>query len=174
MGAGYGIPGAQADGNDGPYTDEGRFMAGEDQEPIKLGANDGDIVWRFDMIRQLPCWPQDAASSSPLVLGDFVYVGTGNGVDKNNIRVPLPATPSLIVLDKRTGKLIAKDQAHIGPRVYHGQWSSPSLGVVNGRPLVFYGAGDGFCPRPRRGRDPLPRRVLVPGAPGVTGGHMNE
>jgi outer membrane protein assembly factor BamB len=27
----------------------------------------GHVVWRYDMIAQLPCWPQDAASASILV-----------------------------------------------------------------------------------------------------------
>jgi outer membrane protein assembly factor BamB len=31
-----------------------------------------------------------------------------------------------------------------GARVLHGQWSSPSVGVVNGRTLVFFGGGDGW------------------------------
>ena len=33
----------------------------------------------------------------------------------------------------------------ISSRVFHGQWSSPSLGLVHQRPEVFFGAGDGVC-----------------------------
>src|SRR5258708_3175470 len=40
---------------------------------------------------------------------------------------------------------MGEDDAHIGPHIFHGQWSSPSTGVVNGRQLVFFGGGDGFC-----------------------------
>ena len=58
---------------------------------------------------------------------------------------PAPTAPSLIVLDKKTGRLVASDDARIGPRLLHGQWSSPSLGAVNGRKLVFFGGGDGTC-----------------------------
>ena len=30
--------------------------------------------------------------------------------------------------DKKTGKLAGEDNVHIGPRIFHGQWSSPSAG----------------------------------------------
>ena len=40
---------------------------------------------------------------------------------------------------------MAADGEGIGRRVFHGQWSSPSLGRVGGKALVFYGAGDGVC-----------------------------
>jgi outer membrane protein assembly factor BamB len=59
--------------------------------------------------------------------------------------MPLPAAPTMIVLDKRTGRPVAKDDGLISSRVFHGQWSSPSLGTMKGRTLLFYGAGDGWC-----------------------------
>jgi outer membrane protein assembly factor BamB len=86
-------------------------------------------------------------------------VGTGNSTD--NIRVPCPSAPSLVVLDKDTGRLLAVDDANIAPGVYHGQWSSPTLGTVNGRPLIFYGGGDGFCYA--FDANPLPTREGEPG-----------
>jgi outer membrane protein assembly factor BamB len=49
------------------------------------------------------------------------------------------------VLDKHTGRLVAEDDAGIGPRLLHGQWSSPSLGRVGDKTLVFLGGGDGVC-----------------------------
>jgi outer membrane protein assembly factor BamB len=108
-------------------------------------SSDARVLWRYDIVSQLGCHPHDAASSSPLVHGDFVYVATSNGVDKSNDRVPSPHCPSLIVLDKRTGRLVANDVEEIGTRLFHGQWSSPSAGEVDGRTLVFFGAGDGVC-----------------------------
>ena len=99
--------------------------------------------WRYDIMRELNVWPQDAANCSVLVHGDLVYACTSNGVDRSHVRVPSPLAPSLIALDKKTGRLAAVDDEKIGMRLFHGQWSSPSLGVVNGRPLVFFGAGDG-------------------------------
>ena len=41
--------------------------------------------------------------------------------------------------------MVAEDDAGIGPRLLHGQWSSPSLGRVGERTLVFLGGGDGVC-----------------------------
>ena len=131
-----------ANGNDGPFLDERHYEVPAGHPPVEPGPQDADIIWRFDM-NSLPVFPHDAAASSVLVFGDVLFVGTGNGVD--NKKHPLPAAPSLIALDKRTGRLLATDNEQIGARVFHGQWSSPSLGWVGNRPLVFYGAGDGVC-----------------------------
>lgn len=134
-----------ANGNDGPYQDEARFMVPSDKPHVTLGPRDGDIVWRFDMLHELPAWPQDATSCSILVHGDLLYVSPSNGVDRSHEHVPFPQAPSLIVLDKRTGRMVARDMEMVGTRMLHGEWSSPTLGVVDGRTLIFYGAGDGVC-----------------------------
>ena len=97
------------------------------------------------MIDDLDVWPQDASNCSVLVHGDFVYVCTSNGVDRSHIRVPRPLAPSLIVLDKKTGRLVAQDDEKIGTRLFHGHWCSPSLGQVNGQELIFWGGGEGVC-----------------------------
>ena len=49
-------PAGLANGNDGPFREEGRYLAGAGGEPVALGRGDADIVWRFDMIgrRQEP------------------------------------------------------------------------------------------------------------------------
>jgi outer membrane protein assembly factor BamB len=39
--------------------------------------------------------------------------------------------------------LLARDHEGIGPRIFHSTWSSPALGVVNGRKLIFFCGGDG-------------------------------
>lgn len=135
----------QADGNAGPFISEAQYMAEEENPDFNLEPTDGDIVWAYDMIKELPCWPQDASSSAVLVHGDYLYAGTSNGVDNSHIHVPYPDAPSLIVLDKRTGRLVAQDNEGVGRTLFHGQWSSPSLGKVNERPCILYGAGDGFC-----------------------------
>ncbi len=135
----------QANGNQGPYTDEGRYMVSTGEEPVELAATDGDILWRYDPIDEAGVVVHDAASCSALVVGDFVYVGTSNGVDGPHERVVAPDAPSLIVLDKHTGRLVATDNEKIGHRMYHAQWSSPSAGVVGGKTLIFFGGGDGVC-----------------------------
>ena len=50
----------------------------------------------------------------------------------------------LVVLDMRTGRLVAKDGERIARRLLHGSWSSPCYGVAGGKSLVFMGGGDGF------------------------------
>lgn len=135
----------QANGNEGPFTSEAQYMSGKENPDFALKATDGDIVWLYDMIESLPCWPQDASSSAVLVYGDYLYVGTSNGVDNSHSNVPYPDAPSLIVLDKKTGRLVAQDNEKIGRTLFHGQWSSPCLGIVNGNPQIIYGAGDGLC-----------------------------
>ena len=135
----------QANGNDGPFLDEAKYMAGPGKPPIELQPTDGDILWRFDLIDQLEVRPHDAASCSVLVHGDLVYVGTSNGVDKPHKKVISPLAPSLIALEKTTGRLVATDNALIGTRLYHAQWSSPSLAKVGDKTLIFFGGGDGVC-----------------------------
>jgi len=135
----------QANGNDGPFKDEGQYMADEPNPPVKLNETDPDIIWVFDMIHELPVWPQDASSGALLIHDGLVYASTSNGVDRSHTKVPYPDAPSLIVLDKLTGRLVAKDDEKIGRRLFHGQWSSPTLGKVGGRTLIIYGAGDGVC-----------------------------
>ena len=110
------------------------------------------VVWAVDMW-DLGVRPSDACNCSVLVHGDLVYVCTSNGVDrdadarkKDEFRKPpAPDAPSIIVLEKKTGRLVAEDDAGIGPRLLHGQWSSPSLGRVGDKTLVFFGGGDGVC-----------------------------
>jgi outer membrane protein assembly factor BamB len=110
------------------------------------------VIWTYDMFKELGVFPCDAANGSPLIVGDLLYVTTSNGVDRNTFsdpsrekhrKIPAPDAPNLIVLDKRDGRLVATDDAPIMQHILHGQWSSPSSGVVDGRRLVFYGGGDG-------------------------------
>jgi outer membrane protein assembly factor BamB len=48
------------------------------------------------------------------------------------------------VLDKRNGRLLARDGEHIAPNIFHNTWSSPSLAGVGGTPLIFFGGGNGI------------------------------
>ena len=148
-----------------PAVDEGRvYFVNHRCEVVCLDAR-GDssgpaggvpvakVHWVFDMWETCGVRPSDACDGSPLVDGDLLYVCTSNGVDReasaatfDDRRTHAPEATNLIVLDKRTGRLVATDAiAHIGPNMLHGQWSSPTLGIVNGRKLIFFGGGDGVC-----------------------------
>jgi outer membrane protein assembly factor BamB len=135
----------QTNGNDGPYKDEGTFMVPSGSEPMEVDQKDADIIWVFDLRSGVGMYPHDAAQSSILLHGRSLYANTVNGVDNTHKRVPCPEAPSLIVLDKETGCLTAQDNERIGPRIFHSTWSSPALGEVDGRALVFFCGGDGVC-----------------------------
>jgi outer membrane protein assembly factor BamB len=131
-----------ADGNDGPVTDEGRHMVSKGSPPTEPGPADADVRWLFDIAAGTGVHQHDAGHCSVLVDGPFLYVCTSNGVDRSHRHVPSPDAPSLIVLDKATGRLVAVDDEKIGPRIIHCTWSSPAAGTVNGRRLIFFGGGD--------------------------------
>ena len=135
----------QANGNDGPFLDEGQYLAGPKKSPIPVQSTDGDILWIYNIIQEVKVRPHDASSCSILIQGDVLYVCTGNAKGRALSPVAYPRSPSLIALDKRTGRLLAKDDEKIGTRLYKGQWSSPSLIMVHGKSLILYGGGDGVC-----------------------------
>ena len=118
--------------NNGPYRDE-----------VDRQKQDADIIWILDMIDELGVFPHNLATSSPIVYGDLVFLLTSNGVDEFHKEVVLPRAPSFIAVNKRTGKLVWESRIP-GDRILHGQWSSPTIGIVNGHTHVFFGGGDGW------------------------------
>jgi outer membrane protein assembly factor BamB len=143
--------------NTGPFLDEAKYTAGPDQPPITQGPTDADIVWRYDMREQLGVFPHNMTSSSVLVVGDKLFVTTSNGVYGSTKHLPAPDAPALICLDKKTGKLLARERSGISARTYYCNWSSPASGIVNGKPMVIFGGGDGFC----YGFDPEPGTAIA-------------
>jgi hypothetical protein len=115
--------------------------------PVKASVEESDrhIVWKYDMVEKLQVEQDHTASCSPLVLGDFVYVCTGNERFKTSQRPFYPLTPSLLAFNKHTGQLVARDDEQIGERLWRGQWSSPSAATINGKPQVFFATGNGLC-----------------------------
>jgi outer membrane protein assembly factor BamB len=134
-----------ANGNDGPYKDEGRHMTPRGEPLMEPGPLDADIIWISDLVKEAGVHIHDQVEGSVLIDGDLLYVNSNNGVDNTHRRIRSPDAPSLVVLDKRTGRIVAQDAEHIGPHIFHSTWSSPSLGVVNGRRMVFFGGDDGIC-----------------------------
>jgi outer membrane protein assembly factor BamB len=132
-----------ANGNDGPYRDEARHAVPAGAEPVPVTSSDADILWAFDYIKECGVRQHDQAHGSPLVYGRFLYVNTSNGVDDSHLRIDSPDAPSLIVLDKETGRLAATDNERIGPRIFHSTWSSPALAEVQGRSQIIFCGGDG-------------------------------
>jgi len=152
-----------ANGNDGPFSEEAAYLTPHAAPPpgflpvlassgaVQPGVTDADIVWMFDLPSGAGIWPHDAAHSSILVHGDFLYLNSGTGVDNTHRVIRTPEAPSLVVLEKATGRLVARDDGKIAPRIFHSTWSSPSLMKVDGREMIVFAGGDGIV----RGFEPL-------------------
>ncbi len=118
--------------NDGPYKEE------------KLtGKHDPDILWMFDMIEEVGAFPHNLANCSPVHDSNLLYCSTGNGQDESHVNVPSPKAPSIIALDRTTGKLVWEDNS-VGENVLHGQWSTPAVGDIGGVRQVVHAQGDGW------------------------------
>ncbi|MBD3267406.1 PQQ-binding-like beta-propeller repeat protein [bacterium] len=139
------------DGNDGPFTNEARYMAPKGEPPIGLGQTEADILWVYDMRKELDIHPHNITSSSILIVNDRLFVTTSNGVDGTHETTPSPDAPCLIALDKHTGTLLGTEQSGISQRMLHCNWSSPAYGMANQQGVVVFGGGDGYC----YGFDPL-------------------
>jgi outer membrane protein assembly factor BamB len=152
----------QANGNDGPFRDELEYMGATDAG-AHLELTDGDIVWRYDFLSELGINGHDVCGSTLLVHGDWLYACTSNGLDDRHDKIPKPLVPTLVVLDKKSGKLVAHDGEKIGQRMFHCNWSSPSAAKVEGRTLIFFGGGDGVLyafEEPRKGSDSAQVQIL--------------
>jgi outer membrane protein assembly factor BamB len=130
--------------NDGPYMDE------------KYSSEiDGDVVWIYDMIGELDVFPHNLAAGSPLIWDDVIYASTGTGVDEGHVNVPSPFAPSIVAVDRKTGKLVWED-ATPGEKTLHGTWSNPSYGKFGDQGYVIFPGGDGWV----RGHDPKTGKIL--------------
>lgn len=118
--------------NDGPYKDE-KFTS----------QIDGDIVWKFDMIEEVGAHPHNLSNSSPVSYGDLIFISTSNGQDESHVNIPSPKAPSLIAINKKTGKLVWEDNS-VEDRILHGQWSSPAIAKIGDVVQVIHGQGDGW------------------------------
>jgi outer membrane protein assembly factor BamB len=118
------------------------------------GATDADIIWEYDMIKELNVFPHNMSTGCPLIIGDLLFVPTSNGVDESHLKLPSPDAPSLICLNRHTGKLVWSDTSP-GKDVMHGQWSSPSY-AADPVPQVIHGQGDGWL----RAFDPATGKLL--------------
>lgn len=134
-----------SNGNDGPFEDEGQYMAGEGNPPLEVGPTDADILWVFDMRDELGVFPHNIASSSVLPLDGRLYVTTSNGQDWSHVNIPSPFAPALVCLDQETGELLGEEVSGISENLMHCNWSSPAFAEGIGEEgLVIFGAGDGF------------------------------
>ena len=107
------------------------------------GNGNAEVIWKFNMIEEVGSSPHNMSNSSPVSYGDLIFVGTANGQDESHVHVPSPRAPSMIAVNKNTGKLVWEVN-NVGERILHGQWSSPSVGKVGDVVQVVMGEGDGW------------------------------
>jgi outer membrane protein assembly factor BamB len=106
-------------------------------------ATDADILWSYDMIKELKVFPHNMSACSPLIAGDLLFIITANGVDENHNNIPFPEAPSFLCLNKNTGKVLWKSNLP-GKAIMHGQWANMCYGVIQGKPQVIFPGGDGW------------------------------
>lgn len=123
------------------------FRDGENDGPVKdeklTGKFDADVIWRFDMMEEVGSQPHNMANSSPVAYGDLLFICTSNGQDESHVNIPSPKAPSIIALNKTTGKLLWEHNA-VQDRILHGQWSPPAVGKIGDVVQVVHGQGDGW------------------------------
>lgn len=123
------------------------FRDGENDGPFKAEALseevEADVIWRYDMMGELGVSQHNMCSCSVTAHGDTLLVNTSNGLDESHINLPAPNAPSFIALDRNTGKLLWTDKSP-GRQILHGQWSSPSLGILGGQAQAIFGGGNGW------------------------------
>ncbi len=123
------------------------FHDGENDGPFKEEPNENkdeaDVIWAFDMMKEIRLFQHNMCSCSVTGVGDLLFVNTSNGVDESHFNIPSPDAPSFLCMDKNTGKVLWSDKSP-GLNILHGQWSSPTVAVLGGVTQVIFPAGDGW------------------------------
>jgi outer membrane protein assembly factor BamB len=124
-------------------------------EAVARDVRQGNVVWTVDLRKELGVVPRFMSASSPLVVGDLVFVVTGNGPGPDG---KAAAAPSFAALDRATGRVrwsrfdpkpsprpspTGEGDSSPGGDLVDGQWGSPAYGTLAGRPQVVFPGGDG-------------------------------
>jgi outer membrane protein assembly factor BamB/beta-lactamase regulating signal transducer with metallopeptidase domain len=128
------LDGFRDEQNDGPITDE-----------ANSGQDEADVIWRFDMIKELGVSPQFQCCSSVTVVGDLVLLNTGHGPDDWQAPVARADVPSFLALDRHTGHVVWAD-ASPGMNILGRECpsSSPAVGGIGDVMQAIFAGGDGW------------------------------
>lgn len=126
------LNGFHDDKNNGPYDKE-----------VDKDKADADVIWSLDMFNDLGVFPHNLATSSPVIHKDWIYILTSNGVDEAHLEIPAPRAPCFICVNKNTGEVKWENNEPFD-QILHGQWSSPAIGIVEGKAQVYMPGGDGW------------------------------
>jgi outer membrane protein assembly factor BamB len=131
-----------------------------DIEPLKRGTGEPRVLWKLDMYRDLHVrgFGTDAVDikrGSIAAYRDWIYVQTGESAVRPRTDPQPGSAPSLICLEKATGRLVWKDDLPKSA-ILDMQPSSPLVAEIDGRAQVIVGQGDGWL----RSFDPASGKVL--------------
>lgn len=105
----------QRDGDAGPFKDK------------HAADDDADVVWQYDLIKELGVSPKSMSGCSPTTDGERLYVLTSNGTDESYAKTPSPNAPSFVCFDLKTGKLLWSAKAAFAAN--DCQWNGPTVGT---------------------------------------------
>lgn len=121
---------------------------GRSDKELPFGGN-GDVIWVLDFKKTLGVFAGNEILgnpvSTPLVVGDYVYCGTGNGSSwgrqgmSSRPFVPKPAAPSFVCVHKDTGELKWSSSLPGKDTVF--AWGSPL--ITSDKKTVIFPGGDG-------------------------------
>lgn len=115
---------------------------GAQDEPNE-NKDEADVLWSFDMMKNLAVSQHNMASCSVTCAGDLLFVNTSNGVDEGHQNIPSDDAPSFLCMNRDTGEVLWSDNSP-GSNILHGQWSSPTYAELGGVAQVLFGGGDGW------------------------------
>ncbi|MFT5470157.1 MAG: outer membrane protein assembly factor BamB [Verrucomicrobiales bacterium] len=120
--------------NDGPFQTE-----------ADVSESAADFIWKIDLVEDLGIEPRMAGDvgylqPSPIVVGDRVFVVTGNGSDNWRKAVAAPDAPSFLAVDRHSGAVIWGSSLP-GKGIHWMQGGTPA--AVGDQQLLWPG-GDGF------------------------------
>lgn len=82
-----------------------------DIAPLKKGTGKPTEAWKIDMRKELGVFPrlplmQFGSAASVAGYKQWLFVVTHNGVDENHVTAAKPEAPSLVCVEKATGKVV--------------------------------------------------------------------
>jgi len=104
---------------------------------------EADTMWEYNMMAELEVSQHNMCNCSITALGDILFVNTSNGLDESHLNLPSPDAPSFIAMDKNTGEVLWQDGSPAA-QILHGQWSSPTIALLDGVAQVIFAGGDGW------------------------------
>ena len=104
---------------------------------------EADVVWVFDMMKELGVSQHNMASCSITGAGDCCSSARPTASTSSTTTSRPRMRPASSCMDKNTKEVLWTDNSP-GANILHGQWSSPAYAELGGVPQVIFGGGDGW------------------------------